>query len=270
MGGRSKRLKKDGVSMNKENDSTELPTALENKINRWNFDKSVAKMRELAVQWTKVTAEVARELFLAKGHLAKQKGQRKNPDAPNYILYTWNDYCDWIGLDREIAEYWIKRFVPREVSGTSKDVLLLKAPMKEDTTAKRAWAEARINEVLRTNNRPTNWTDEEEAELQRRLKHAQLHEIMERYNAPVIIKSKDYFEDTLRRSKDIAAFKLETREQNVAQIAVFEHIERFLATFDDPRTKAMAAFNIALKARRRANELAEINFQLEEPDGGDR
>jgi len=253
--------------MSKQNEAI-VPIELTNKINRWNYDKSVEKMRELGRQWSKITAEVARELYLAKEHLTGQKGQRRDPDAPDYIQYTWNDYCDEIGISREVAGYWIKKFIPREVSGTGKDVLQIKAPMKEDTAAKRALAESRINEVLRTNNRPTDWTDEEEAEVQRRQKNAQLHEIMERYNAPVVIKSKDYFEDTLRRSKDIVAFKLETREQTAAQMAIFEHIERFLATFDDPKTKAMAAFNIALKARRRANELAEINFQLDGSDGG--
>jgi hypothetical protein len=256
--------------MSKENYPVELPMALENKISRWNYDKSVEKMRELGRQWGKITSEVARELYLAKEYLIRQKGQRKNPDAPNYIQYTWNDYCDEIGISREVAGYWIKKFTPREVSGTGRDVLQIKAPLKEDTTASRALAESRIEKVLQTSKRPNDWTDEEEAEVQRRLKNAQLHEIMERYNAPVVIKPKDYFEDTLRRSKDIAAFKLENHEQTVAQMAIFEHIERFLATFDDPKTKAMAAFNIALKARRRANELAEINFQLEESDGGAR
>ena len=254
--------------MSKENDSVELPMALENKISRWNYDKSVEKMRELGRQWGKITAEVARELYLAKEYLARQKGQRRDPDAPNYVPYTFNDYCDEIGISREVAGYWIKKFTPREVSGTGRDVLQIKAPTKEDTTRRRALAESRIREVLETNNRPTDWTDEEEAEVQRRLKNAKLEEIMERYNAPIVIKSKDYFEDTLRRSKDIAAFKLENHEQTVAQMAVFEHIERFLATFDDPQTKAMAAFNIALKARRRANELAEINFQLDDSGGG--
>jgi hypothetical protein len=241
---------------------------LANKIKRWDYDKSVIKMRELGRQWSKVTAQVARELFLAKEYLTGQKGQHKDPNAPNYIRYTWNDYCGDIGMSREIAGYWIKKFIPREVSGTGKDVLLIKAPVKEDTAAERALTESRICDVLRTNNRPTDWTDGEESELQRRLKNAQLTEIMERYNAPVVIKSKDYFEDTLRRSKDIAAFKLETREQTAAQMAIFEHIERFLAAFDDPAVKAQAAFNIALKARRRANELAEISVQLNESDGG--
>jgi len=147
-------------------------------------------------------------------------------------------------------------------------VLQIKAPLKEETARERALEESRIQGVLQTNKRPTDWTDEEEAEVQRRLKNAQLNEIMERYNAPVVINSKDYFEDTLRHTKDIAAFKLENHQQTAAQMAIFEHIERFLATFENPMTKALAAFNIALKARRRANELAEINFQLDESIGG--
>jgi len=252
--------------MKEHNDSGAAPMALENKISRWNYNNSIEKMRPLVKQWKKATVEMLRELYLAREHLTRQKGQYRDPEAPNYLEYSWSGYCGEIGLSYQTANAWLRYFdyVPREVSPTGKDtLLLLDAPPKEDSTADRALTEARISEVLRTNNRPSDWTDKEEAEVQRRLKNAQLGEIMERYNAPVVIKSKDYFEETLRRSKDIAAFKLGAREQTRAQMAIFEHIERFLATFDDPATKAQAAFNVALKARRRANELAEINFQLE-------
>ncbi|MDR0456235.1 MAG: hypothetical protein LBH20_06090 [Treponema sp.] len=249
--------------MNKQNESGAIaPLELANKIERWNYDKSVIKMRKLGEEWTEFTAKVTRELFLAREHL--KKCQRRDPKAHRYSEYTWDGYCGEIGIPREVANYWISKFVPLEISSTGKDVLLIKAPVKEDTTASRALMQNRINEVLRTGNRPTDFTKEEDAELERQMKSARFREIMETYNAPVVIKSKDYFEETLRRSKDIAAFKLETHAQNQAQMAIFEHIEKFLAVFDDPEVKARAAFNIALKARRRANELAEISFQLQE------
>ncbi len=92
--------------------------------------------------------------------------------------------------------------------------------------------EARVAEVLRNNlQRPADWTDREEAELNRQLKNAELAELAEKYNAPAITKAKDYFSDTLRRSKDIVNFKLESREQLMAQLAIFKHVEAYLETF---------------------------------------
>jgi len=250
--------------MKEQNDSAAPPMALARKIDRWDYDKSVIKMRELAVQWQKVTAEVARELFLAKEHLGKQKGQRKDPDAPNYIQYTWKDYCEEIGISREVADYWIKKFIPREISGTSKDVLLIKAPPKEDTTASRALMQARINEYLRTGNRPADFTDEEEEELRRQLKNAQYEELAADYHWKDVSSIHDYFSDAMRRSKDVAAFRLEDTAQIQAQLKVFKYIESYLAVFDDTETRALAALNLALKTKDIANKLAEENFQTKE------
>jgi hypothetical protein len=244
-------------------DTAIMPIELSNKINRWNFDNSVIKMRELGKQWSKITAQVARELYFAKEFLLNQKGQRRDPDAPDYILYTWNDYCEAIGLDRQVADYWIKKFIPREISDTGKDILLIKAPMKTETTREdRALIQARINEVLRTGSRPSDWTDEEETELQRQMENARLAEKVEKYNSPTYFKANDYFADALRHSKDITNFKLENSVQIQAQYKVFKYIEEYLNAFENTETQARAAFNIALKTRNLANEKAEKNFQL--------
>ncbi|MDR0443236.1 MAG: hypothetical protein LBH44_07520 [Treponema sp.] len=252
--------------MNKQQESGAMPLELTNKIHRWNYDKSVEKMRELGKQWSKITAEVARELYLAKAHLTSQKGQHRNPDADDYILYTWDSYCGNIGLDRQIADYWIKKFVPREIAGTTKDVLLIKSPVKEDTTAARALLQSRVDEFLRTGERPKGWGDEEESEAKRRLENARLAEWAEKINAPVIATTKDYFSETMRRSKDIVNFKLDNPAQIHAQLKIFKYIEAYLDTFNDSELRARAAFNLALKTKNLANEAAELNSQLTEAE----
>jgi len=252
----------------KQNDSGAAPMALASKIKRWDYDKSVAKMRPLIQEWKQATEEVLRELYLAREFLTNQKGQHRDPEAADYILHTWGGYCGELGLSHQTANNWLRPFTPRELSDTGKDVLQLAPPMKEETTASRALAEARIAEVLRTSKRPADWTDEEEAELKRRLENARLTELAEKCNVPTYFKENDYFSEALRRAKDITNFKLQNSTQIQAQYKVFKHIEEYLDAFEDPEIRARAAFNLALKTRNLANAFAEMNFHLNEANSG--
>jgi len=249
---------------NKQNDSGAAPLGLAAKIKRWDYDKSVAKMRPLVQEWKTATEELLRELYLAREFLTSQKGQHRDPEAADYIIHTWSGYCGELGLSYQTANNWLRPFTPRELSDTGKDVLQLAPPIKEESTASRALAEARIAEVLRTSKRPSDWTEEEEAELKRRLENAKLAELAEKCNSPTYFKANDYFSEALRRSKDITNFKLENRTQIQAQYKVFRDIEEYLGAFEDPEIRARAAFNIALKTRNLANTFAEMNFQLSE------
>jgi len=255
--------------MNKQHDSGAGPLALQSKIERWNFDKSVTKMLEIGSQWAKMTMQVARELYLAKEFLTSQKGQRRDPSASDYIQYTWGDYCGAIGLDRQVADYWVKKYTPHELSETGRDILLIKAPVKSESPASRALMQARVNEVLRTGKRPKDWTDEENAELNRQAENARLAGLAEKFSAPTYYKANDRFSEALRRSKDITNFKLDSAVQTQAQFKVFKYIEAYLDTFEDLEIQARAAFNVALRARNLANEYAERNFQMSRPAEGE-
>lgn len=254
--------------MKKQQDSEgAMAMALEFKINRWNYGKSIEKMRPLVKQWKKATVEMLRELYLAREFLARQKGQYRDPEAPNYLEFSWSGYCGEIGLSYQKVNGWLRYFdyVPRELSQTGRDaLLLLDAPPKEDTTASRALARARINEVLRAGERPADWTDEEEEELRRQLKNAQYEELAADYHWKDVSSIHDYFSDAMRRSKDVAAFRLEDAAQMQAQLKVFKYIEAYLAIFDGAETRALAALNLALKTKDIANKMAEENFQIKE------
>jgi len=253
--------------MKQSNNSGAEAMALEFKLNRWNYGKSIEKMRPLVKQWKKATVEMLRELYLAREFLTRQKGQYKDPEAPNYLEYSWSGYCGEIGLKYQAVNSWLKsfQFAPKELSPTGKDtLLLLDAPPKEGTTASRALTQARINGVLRTGERPTDWTDEEEEELRRQLKKAQYAELAADYHWKDVTSIHDYFSDAMRRSKDVAAFRLEDTAQIQAQLKVFKYIEAYLAIFDKAETRALAALNLALKTKDIANRLADENFQLQE------
>ena len=239
--------------------------ALSKAVERWDYDSSVKKMRPLVHQWKKATIELARELYLAKEFLTNQEGQYKDPEADDYLIYSWRSYCGEIGLPYQTANNWIKIFTPKELSDTGKDVLMLEAPIKPETAADRAVMEARIEKVLRTGKRPTDWTNKEEVELKRRMENARFAKLAEELNMPAVARTKhDYFADVLKKSKDIVNFKLSDRNQLLAQAMIFDYIDAYLKTFTDPEIKAQAAFNLALKTRNHANEIAEMNVQFSE------
>jgi len=253
--------------MNKQHDSVTASLALQKKIDRWDYDESVAKMRPLLKEWTRTTAEMLRELYLAREFLTNQKGQRRDPEADDYLIYSWKGYCEELKLSYQTANNWLRLFTPKELSDNSRDTLLLAPPLKTETTASHALMQARIAEVLRTGIRPTDFTEEEEAEYARQLKNVELARLTEqavKYNALVTSKAKDYFGETLKRSKDITKFNLDDRDLLLAQMVIFKHIAAYLDAIENIETRAKAAFNIALKTRNIANETAELNFQMSE------
>jgi len=253
--------------MSKQKDSG-AALALDKAVNRWDFDKSVMKVRELRHQWDKMTTQITRELFLAKAFLTSQKKPKSNEENQ----YTWEAYCGAINLDRQFADYWINKFIPREMSDTNKDVLLIKAPVKTERTAERALKQTRINEVMRTGVFPTDWTDEENDEYKRIMRNAHFSEMAEKYNAPTYYKANDYFSEALKKQKDITDFKLDNSVYIQAQYKVFKYIDEYLNAFDDSETQARAAFNLALKTRNLSNEYAAKNFQnaqFEEEQNGE-
>ena len=255
--------------MSEQNNPETMPMALANRIRRWDYDKSILKMRPLLKGWRSATEEVFRELYLAREFLTGQKGQYKDPLGKNFLLHSWKSYCEELGLSCQTINNWLRSFVPKEISETEKDTLMLAPPVKVETTAaERARMQARINEALRTGERPVDWTDEEDAECKRQLKNARFAEVTEKYNAPTYFKANDYFNDALRHQKDITSFKLDDKAQIQAQYKVFKYIEEYLDAFEDTETRARAAFNIALKTRNLANEIAELNFRLSGADSG--
>lgn len=238
--------------------------ALASRIRRWDYDKSIIKMRPLIREWKRSTVEVLRELYLAREFLTGQKGQYRDPLAGNYLLHSWKSYCEELGLSYQFANNLLRPFTPRELSPGGKDTLLLAPPAKGEAPASRALMQARVNEVLRTGERPADFSEEEEAELKRQMESARLAEQAEKYNAPTYYKSNDYFNDALKHEKNITNFKLENGAQIQAQYRLFKYIEGYLDAFEDPETRARAAFNLALKARNLANEIAEHAISLNE------
>jgi len=56
----------------------------------------------------KIFSEFWRELYLAKEFLTNQKGQYKDPEADDYLIYSWKEYCEEIGISYQTANNWLR------------------------------------------------------------------------------------------------------------------------------------------------------------------
>ncbi len=208
-------------------EQTKNEIELQTKIQKWNREKSVAKMQKKIGQWKTLTVEIARELFLAHQNLTGQQGQHTNPDADNFIAYTWGNYCEDIGIQPRTAHNWLKRFIPAELSQTGENTLLSPEEFRQTEEAKQIeeakGQTARIQLYLKTGIRP------------------------------------DYFQEILeistrKRAKRLA---LETPEQNIIQEKTFLALDQYLCQFQDYQTRLIAAVNLQERLKQVVNVYAE-------------
>jgi len=69
-----------------------------------------------------------RKLFFIREYLTNQKGQYRDPNADDYLYFSWSGFCTEIGISYQAANNWIKKFTPREISSDGKDQYLGSIP----------------------------------------------------------------------------------------------------------------------------------------------
>ena len=68
----------------------------------WDYNESVAKVKQIIYSWKNLTWELATELSIARDALAK-------PGRP-YGRHTWKEYCEEIGHHQNVVNNWIDRW----------------------------------------------------------------------------------------------------------------------------------------------------------------
>jgi hypothetical protein len=94
------------------------------------FDLNVFKLEP--------SLDLARRLYCAHRFLAHQSGQRKDPNADDYIDHTWTGYCKEIGLPLRTARDLIQHYVPADESNDGKEYFLNAKEAKALAGARRA------------------------------------------------------------------------------------------------------------------------------------
>ena len=75
-----------------------------NKLQVWNYDESVKKMKVLVYKWKNMTVEMLDELWIANNNLSNQ-GARTDLGANASKL--WKTYCEDIGINKSTANRWL-------------------------------------------------------------------------------------------------------------------------------------------------------------------
>lgn len=77
------------------------------KFTPFDYDASVRKMRGITMRWKNAAVKMLRGLYLAKGNITVRKG------------LSWSEYCADIGIPRQAADRWLRKFKPFELSGNA-------------------------------------------------------------------------------------------------------------------------------------------------------
>lgn len=241
--------------------------ALKAKIFKWDFDKSVAKIKPKVEKWKHLTVEIAEELYLAREYLTGQIGQCKDPLADNYIEFTWDDYCEAVGISKRTANDWLKAYIPAERSETGESYLMSPEEMKainaERLKEEAPAHEARIAKFLKTGIRPDGWTRSDEAVAALRKAAERTKEVINLWqkNKLKVEPRRDYFAEIAARSGDLKKYAFQNAEHNAIQLKVFDSIDEYLRSFDGLNDRLTAAYNLSVKLKEMVNYYAELDIQ---------
>ena len=86
----------------------------------WNYQQSVAKVKQVIYKWKNLTLELATELCIAREALSR-------PGRP-YGRHTWKQYCEEIGVNQETVRLWLERWFP-ELTSKNLEVSSLSLPV---------------------------------------------------------------------------------------------------------------------------------------------
>jgi hypothetical protein len=258
---------------NKIAPNTESAPQLVAVIARWNFDKAVDRIRPKVQRWGALTVELVRELYIAQKYLNGQKGQRKDPEAADYIRYTWSDFCGAVGLSRQTANGYIRRFLPSELSDSGEDRLLspeevkaLAAPELVPTTAEQ---ERFIARYMATGVRPEGFPKELEKIVRERVSAKKAKEVLELWNGRFKLDAKrDYFAEIQAIAGKKKRFVLKNEDQMRAQNVMFRTIHDYFGLFDKLPDLLAAAANLTDKVHFVANYFAELLVDETEKEEG--
>lgn len=240
---------------------------LQEKIFKWNYEKSVTRMQSKISKWNTLSAEIYRELYIAREFLNNQKGQRKDPTADDYIAYTWDDYCQAIGITRRTANNYLRLFIPAEIAESGEDTVLTAeefALIKSEERQKAIEAqEERLSLFFKNGVRPEGWIAADEQALKVRLTEQQAKETARVWSgkAALTVKPKrDYFAEILEKAADVKRFALKDAEQNTLQLHAFDAIDEYLRSFAEVTDRLTAACNLSIKLREAVNYYTELDM----------
>jgi hypothetical protein len=238
------------------------------------IQKSVERMKPKIAKFKTLTVEIMRELYFVKRYLKDRGEQCKDRSIEEYAPYTWGDYCGDIGMSRQLANSWLRRFTPGEISADGEDHLLsveeARALVPVEPVYTDRETERRIAHMMKTGERPEGWTRAEERLLNERIDEERTKEMTKVWMDSKFGKepSRDFFAEVRNITRGKTRFRLKTQAQMDAQVAMFKAIHDYFSHFSDMDALMSAAVNLTDKIHTAANYFAEFHTGSEEGAGG--
>lgn len=87
---------------------------------KWDYGKSVQKVKQFIYKWKNLTEETANELWIAKEILVQYGGDRKSAKYQldkSRVDNTWTQYCNDIGSQIDVVNRWLKQWFDESLVG---------------------------------------------------------------------------------------------------------------------------------------------------------
>ena len=245
------------------------------EIDTWSVEEAVARVRPKVEQMKKVSLEVARDLWIAHEALAQRGGDRRSEDAQTF---GFCDFLELVGLSKKTAYLWLKLYdaandrvlTPEEYAvANAKSAKPEIGQASPEVLALQNKREQLIAHAMATGERlyEQGWNELGcEKEYLKRAHNERLAEITRKWMKKVQVSyygKDDYFSTTvLANSKSFQKINLESKVQYEAQMAVFDMLDKYLQTFDDPSVRMAAVCNLGLRIRATINDLHKQDVEL--------
>lgn len=76
----------------------------------WDYENSIKKIKPKMFKWKNMTGEIYDELWIARKILTDQNIGRPKKDGTKVPPFTWDKYCEEIGVKRQVVNRWLKRY----------------------------------------------------------------------------------------------------------------------------------------------------------------
>ena len=76
----------------------------------WDYETSVKFVSETIFKWKNLTEDIAKELWIAREIIQRERGRGPLPEFRIKRSETWENYCEKIGTSKGVVNKWLKQW----------------------------------------------------------------------------------------------------------------------------------------------------------------
>lgn len=140
---------------------------MENSITRWDYQKSVEKVKTLTYKWKNLTVDIVREIYQAREAL-DARGHNQGKEKVTNV--TFSQYLEDCSLEYRTVHRWLERYLPKEDRLLSHEEHQERKLVAHRQKVDHAEAlRSKVIQRIKTKKTPADWNDEAEQAYQQQL-----------------------------------------------------------------------------------------------------